>query len=75
MDCDTKIRLKDLVVEAARALDENDGEQTSLEKRQFLWAAEINLFKHEDACEICCPLVQEISVSQYLERWAVIADL
>jgi len=77
MDCETKIHLKDLVVEAARALDETSREQTNLEQRQLLWAAELNLFKHEDTCEICCPLVQGLAdrLPQFFEQWAVILDL
>jgi hypothetical protein len=59
MDCETDMQLKKIVLEASRALDENNRQETNLEKRQFLWAAELNVFEHERGCMICRPVVQD----------------
>ena len=56
MNCETDVRLTQLVVEASRALDEDNTPGTEHEKKELLLTAELNKYEHEHECVICCPL-------------------
>lgn len=60
MDCETQMRLEQIVLDATLAPDRNDTHDSNLEKRRMLWSAELKVFEHEHACLICHPLVEEI---------------
>jgi hypothetical protein len=56
MDCETDVRLNQLVIEASRALDDDGAPGTKHQKQAQLLTAEVNRYEHEHACVICCPL-------------------
>jgi hypothetical protein len=60
MDCETQVRLEQIVRDATLALDRNDTLDSNLEKRRMLWTAELHVFEHDHTCLICHPAVEEI---------------
>jgi hypothetical protein len=56
MDCETDVRLSQLVIEASRALDDEGAPGTDDEKKALLLTAEVNKYEHEHVCVVCCPL-------------------
>ena len=56
MDCETDVRLNQLVIEASRALDDDRVPGTDHEKKALLLTAEVNKYEHEHQCVVCCTL-------------------
>jgi hypothetical protein len=56
MECETKVRLHQQVLEAKIAIRENRMIEAQLEKTELLLTAEVNVYEHEHACVKCCPL-------------------
>jgi hypothetical protein len=62
MDCQTNVRLQQIVMEAALSLDANDSVEANLDKRRTLRTAEVNAYEHSWACTICRPMDQEVEI-------------
>jgi hypothetical protein len=65
MECETRVRLQQKVLEAKIAIQENKVIEAQLEKSALLLTAEVNVYEHEHACVMCCPLRPLPQASQH----------
>jgi|HubBroStandDraft_1064217.scaffolds.fasta_scaffold2089841_1 hypothetical protein len=66
MKCETSVRLHQQILEAKIAIQENKKVEDQIEKTELLLTAKVNVWEHEHACVICCPL-QPLPPSQKTE--------